>query len=143
MFNRRLLVFAAVAGVALALPAARAQYDLTWHTVDGGGATFSAGGTFQLGGTIGQHDAGSFAVPMTGGSFSLVGGFWPAATSLCTCPGDLNGDSLRNGGDVQQFVGCILSGGTCGCADMNGSGSLDPTDVNLFVSGLLASQACP
>jgi len=29
-------------------------YDLTWNTLDGGGATFSAGGDYQLGGTLGQ-----------------------------------------------------------------------------------------
>ena len=52
-------------------------YDLTWNTVDGGGAMFSAGGTYSLGGTIGQPDAGM----MSGGSFTLVGGFWGGATA--------------------------------------------------------------
>lgn len=47
-------------------------YDLTWNTVDGGGATFSAGGGYQLGGTIGQADAGT----MSGGAYSLSGGIW-------------------------------------------------------------------
>ncbi len=28
-------------------------YDLTWNTVDGGGATFSSGGGYTLGGTAG------------------------------------------------------------------------------------------
>lgn len=47
-------------------------YDLSWSTVDGGGATFSTGGTYSLGGTIGQPDAGT----MSGGAFTLDGGFW-------------------------------------------------------------------
>jgi uncharacterized membrane protein len=47
-------------------------YDLTWNTLDGGGATFSAGGTYELGGTIGQADAGT----MSGGQYALGGGFW-------------------------------------------------------------------
>jgi hypothetical protein len=51
-------------------------YDLSWNTVDGGGGTFSTGGTFSVGGTIGQPDAGV----MSGGSFTLTGGFWPAAS---------------------------------------------------------------
>src|SRR5437867_10568343 len=47
--------------------------DLSWNTVDGGGYTYSTGGTFGLGGTIGQPDAGN---SMTGGTFGLQGGFW-------------------------------------------------------------------
>ena len=48
------------------------DYDLTWSTVDGGGATFSSGGHYSLGGTAGQPDAG----PLEGGEYSLLGGFW-------------------------------------------------------------------
>src|SRR5437879_5229914 len=82
----------------LAVSGARAQtYDLSWYTIDGGGATFSTGGAFQLGGTIGQPDAGSFSTPLSGGAFTLVGGFWPAAAQQCTLPGDMNLDGLRDG----------------------------------------------
>jgi hypothetical protein len=52
-------------------------YDLTWSTVDGGGATFSTGGGYSLGGTIGQPDAGA----MTGGAYTLAGGFWDGAAT--------------------------------------------------------------
>jgi hypothetical protein len=62
-----------------AVPAAHAQsggvFDLTWNSLDGGGRMFSSGGTFDLGGTIGQPDAG----PSTGGTFALDGGFWGRA----------------------------------------------------------------
>src|SRR5437870_9737110 len=101
LFRRTAILVALLAGL-VCVSAARAQYDLSWHTIDGGGAMSSTGGAFELAGTIGQPDASSFAVPMAGGSFELVGGFWPAAASACTCPGDLNGDNLRNGRDVQQ-----------------------------------------
>ena len=47
-------------------------YDLTWNSIDGGGATFSTGGGYSLGGTIGQADAGA----ASGGAYSLRGGFW-------------------------------------------------------------------
>ena len=47
-------------------------YDLSWYTIDGGGATFSTGGSYSLGGSIGQPDAGS----LSGGSYTLNGGFW-------------------------------------------------------------------
>jgi len=46
-------------------------YDISWYTVDGGGGS-SSGGTFSLTGTIGQPDAGH----MTGGNYTLDGGFW-------------------------------------------------------------------
>lgn len=52
-------------------------YDLTWNTVDGGGYTFSTGGGYALGGTIGQPDAGTLG----GGSYTLEGGFWGAGGS--------------------------------------------------------------
>lgn len=52
---------------------AQGGYDLSWWTVDGGGDTFSQGGSYSLGGTIGQPDAG---VLMDGGSYTLAGGFW-------------------------------------------------------------------
>lgn len=52
--------------------AASTSYDLFWWTVDGGGATFSSGGSYELGGTIGQPDAGF----LTGGDYELGGGFW-------------------------------------------------------------------
>ena len=51
------------------------SYDLAWYTIDGGGATFSAGGGYSLGGTIGQPAAGS----LSGGSYQLNGGFWGSA----------------------------------------------------------------
>ncbi|HQV29302.1 MAG TPA: hypothetical protein PKZ61_14505 [Thermoflexales bacterium] len=47
-------------------------YDLTWNSIDGGGATFSTGGGYSLGGTIGQADAGA----ASGGAYALSGGFW-------------------------------------------------------------------
>jgi len=47
-------------------------YDLSWSTLDGGGYTFSEGDGYQLGGTIGQPDAGA----LTGGDYALSGGFW-------------------------------------------------------------------
>ncbi len=59
--------------VLLPCPSARAQsYSINWYKVAGGGGT-STGGTYQVGGTIGQHDAGG---PMTGGGYSVTGGFW-------------------------------------------------------------------
>ena len=49
-----------------------ASYDLAWWTVDGGGAASSTNGGYTLGGTIGQPDAGA----LSGGDYTLTGGFW-------------------------------------------------------------------
>jgi hypothetical protein len=50
-----------------------AQYAINWHTIDGGGGT-STGGVYSVSGTIGQPDASQQT--MTGGNYSLTGGFW-------------------------------------------------------------------
>ncbi len=71
----RRLAFLTVAA-ALAWPAEAQQagvYDLTWSTVDQGGARVS-GGVYALDGTIGQADA---AAIVSGGVYSVAGGYWP------------------------------------------------------------------
>jgi hypothetical protein len=129
--------------VASALAQTGGGYDLTWSTIDGGGQMFSTGVNYELGGTIGQHDSGPQSGPLTGGDYSLVGGFWPAAASACACPGDTTGDGTKNGLDVQKFVNCLTAGGDCSCADLDGSSSVDSTDVGLLVDDLLTGAACP
>ena len=56
----------------LALVAHAQEYSIDWYKVSGGGGA-SMGGVYSVSGTIGQHDAGG---PMTGGNYSLTGGFW-------------------------------------------------------------------
>ena len=78
--SRFTVILLLLALIALLLASvARAQsgggYDLTWNTVDGGGATWSAGGGYALGGTVGQPDAGV----LSGGGYTLAGGFWGGA----------------------------------------------------------------
>lgn len=48
------------------------SYSIDWFKIAGGGGT-STNAPFSLSGTIGQHDASG---AMTGGNFSLTGGFW-------------------------------------------------------------------
>jgi hypothetical protein len=66
---------ASVAAAPLATGTATPVYDPLWYSVDGGGGTFSTGGVFGVGGTVGQPDAGV----SSGGVFSVTGGFWSAA----------------------------------------------------------------
>jgi hypothetical protein len=50
-----------------------APYDpLTWDSIDGGGPASVTEGSYRLGATIGQADAGT----LTAGAYSLRGGFW-------------------------------------------------------------------
>ena len=85
---KRKLILILLALVALTLfianaTSTRAQtsgtYELTWSTIDDCGATFSTGGVYELGGTIGQPDASN---NMSGGNFGLAGGFWASVNVL-------------------------------------------------------------
>ena len=48
------------------------DFDIIKSTIDGGGG-LSSGGEFSIQGTIGQADA---TTALSGGDFSLIGGFW-------------------------------------------------------------------
>lgn len=54
-----------------ATPVMAQTYSLDWGNVEGAGGT-SQGGQYVIRGTFGQPDAGT----LTGGSFTLAGGFW-------------------------------------------------------------------
>jgi hypothetical protein len=73
----KLLSFALLLSIAITSQAQ--PFSIDWYTMDGGGGT-STGGAFSLSGTIGQPDAGR----LSGGDFSLEGGFWAGATALQT-----------------------------------------------------------
>lgn len=78
------LVFATLATFwQVAVSQTGGSYDLSWHTVDGGGGLGSSGGAFELGGTIGQPEANT---PASGGAYDMQGGFWHAACAPQTVP---------------------------------------------------------
>lgn len=90
-------------------------------------------------------DDNAMLVPVPGDRALCLGG--PPCDA---CPGDTNGDGLRNGQDVQQLSACLLAGPAvppgCRCADMNDDQSLDEDDAGIFVDALLASPfggVCP
>jgi hypothetical protein len=56
----------------LCFSASAQSYTIDWYKIAGGGGT-STGGTYVVNGTIGQPDASG---AMTGGAYSLTGGFW-------------------------------------------------------------------
>jgi len=55
------------------------NYSIDWFTIDGGGGT-STGGVYTVSGTIGQPDAGR----MSGGNFTVDGGFWGIIAAVQT-----------------------------------------------------------
>ena len=73
-FKLALLVAAATCTSAFAQ-----SYSIDWFTIDGGGGT-STGGVYSVSGTIGQPDAGR----MSGGNFTLDGGFWGIIAAVQT-----------------------------------------------------------
>ena len=126
-----------ILGLALA-PAAYAQdFDLSWHTIDGGGEMFTSGGDFELSGTIGQPDAGA----MIGGEFELVSGFWAIALgdSPPCDPCDMNCDGDVNAFDIEPFLDLLFSHELpCNvCAgDLNGDGAVNAFDIEPFLNCL-------
>lgn len=56
------------------------DYSIDWYSIDGGSGT-STGGVYSVTGTIGQPDAGA---TMSGGSYSIDGGFWGIIAALQT-----------------------------------------------------------
>lgn len=82
------------------------SYDISWHTIDGGGGT-STGGGYELSGTIGQPDA-SAADALTGGGYTLTGGFWPGAVPACGTfvAADFDRDCDVDAADFARFVVC-------------------------------------
>jgi len=137
-------VIAFIGFILIGAPPALAQYDLSWHTVDGGGGT-STGGVYALSGTAGQPDA---SLSMTGGTYALSGGFWPGALPDVTCPADIDSSGSV---DVDDLIAVILGWGACAnpcppycpgdiAPQSNGNCAVDVDDL---VAVILAWGACP
>lgn len=135
--------FAALSGLIALLSTAEtalAQYDLSWHTIDGGGAMFTtATGGWELSGSIGQPDAG---VVMTGGGFEVTGGFWVAAIPA-ECPADLNGDGNVSLTDLSILLSHFgePSGASPEDGDVDADGDVDLSDLAILLAnfGLMCS----
>ncbi len=135
------------AGLLVTMLTLAQDYEVPWHTIDGGGAMWSAGGDLVLFGTIGQPDAGP--VTMTGGDFRLAGGFWAAPQSGSQFEvGDLNCDGWINNGDIDPFTLALtdpaayaLTFPDCdpNLADINGDGWTNNGDIDAFLV-LLSAQ---
>lgn len=139
--NRTMRKLAATAILLAAAGAASADYGLDWFTIDGGGETFSTGGSYSLGGTIGQPDA----EVSVGGGYTLTGGFWAgaAASVPLPCPEDLNYDGLINIADLSILLSNFgtMNGAAHGDGDIDGDGDVDIGDLSALLS--VYGTACP
>ena len=123
------------------------DYQLSWWTVDGGGAMFMTGGSYTLSGTTGQPDASPQT--MTGGSFTLSGGFWPGTGPVCTtfAPPDFDHDCDVDAADYTAFAACVSGSAVprapaCAAKDLDSDGDVDHDDFGR-VQRRFSGQAIP
>ncbi len=126
----------AVCSTAVFAGPAGGSFEITWYTIDAGGINNAAGGGYVLSGTIGQPDAGP---EMTGGQFSLSGGFWPGVQNIPSCAADLNGDGMLNFFDVSAFLTAYNAMDPV--ADFNDDGMFNFFDVSAFL--VAYNAGCP
>ncbi len=132
----RNLTLALLTTFAVAQCALAQTFELSWYTIDGGGAMFSTGGSFELSGTIGQPDAGV----MAGGNYTLIGGFWGGAGVSMPCDAcDANCDGVIDAFDIEPFIGVLLGGPRCAACtgDVNADGVVDAFDIEPFINCLI------
>jgi len=120
------------------------SYSIDWYKIAGGGGT-STNGQYSLSGTIGQPDAGG---AMSGGNYSVTGGFWSLISVVQTLGApallvshsgntvtvywqDVSGWSLQQNNNLAITNGWSASGGV---TTTNGTNYLNLTSPagNLF-----------
>ncbi|MBI5384636.1 MAG: hypothetical protein HZA90_08085 [Verrucomicrobia bacterium] len=80
---RNILCLAAVLflPVVLTATASAQSYSINKFVIAGGGGLNSTGGVSAVSGTVGQHDASG---ALSGGTYTLVGGFWALPIAVQT-----------------------------------------------------------
>ncbi len=121
-----------LASLTLLASAGEPNFQISRHTIDGGGIMRSVGGNYELSGTNGQHDA----AVMTGGMYELAGGFWFGIAAT-----DCNNDGLINQNDHETFISCLLgpeggiAAGPCPCFDVDNDANITLNDYAKLQAG--------
>ena len=115
----------------LMISATKADYELSWSTIDGGGGR-SSGGDYVLTATIGQPDAAW----SSGGQYELLGGFWPGGP-LCF----VDFYSFARFAEHWLEEECNANNNFCDGADLDKLGNVDHIDLDLLVKQWLCY--CP
>jgi hypothetical protein len=112
----------------LAAPALAQTFDLSWHSIDCGGGTSTGGGAggFELSGAIGQHDASS----LSGGPFTLTGGFWSGSATPQHCYPNCDNSTTTPILNVADFS-CFLTRFAAGDPYANCDNSTTPPTLNV------------
>jgi hypothetical protein len=122
-------------------------YSVNWSTIPGGGGTStSTNGQYAVSGTIGQPDASG---AMSGGNYSVTGGFW-SLISVVQTPGapalyishsgnavtvywqDVSGWNLQQNSDLAVTNGWSASGGVTTSNGTNYLNLTSPTGKLFF-----------
>ncbi|MCZ6837313.1 MAG: hypothetical protein O7G85_16175, partial [Planctomycetota bacterium] len=135
-----------------------ASVEITVSASDGAGAPLGDMTIFVVSGdaTVACCFSGDFCAELTRADCANAGGVpddqaadcnrssGACTPQRCSDPGDMNGDGLFNGEDLQEFIDCLLSAvPNCICADVNLDGMLDDGDVPEMVDRMLIATACP
>ena len=120
-------------------------YSIDWYKIAGGGGT-STGGAYAVSGTIGQPDAGA---AMSGGNYSLTGGFWSliavvqtaglpnlcithSGNSVIVSWPDTGSCTLQQNANLASANGWTTCGYIINCSNGTNSITITPPTGNLF-----------
>jgi hypothetical protein len=111
------------------------QYSINWYKISGGGGT-SGSGQYAVSGTIGQHDAGG---PMTGGNYSLTGGFWSLISVVQTAGAPMltithSGNSVTISWPYPSASWTLQQNSDLKTADWTTSGGISNDGTNNFIT---------
>ena len=114
------------------------DFDLSWWTIDGGGATPASNGVFSVSFTIGQPDASNL-LSAAGSPFELTSGFWFYYTTCIFSTGDVNLDGCTDDADL---LAVLYNFGATGPnpADLNCDLVVD--DADLLIVLYLFGNGC-
>lgn len=118
----------AVLGLSFGAAAHAQPYSIDSSTIDGGGGTISSA-TYELSGTIAQHDASTVLVSST---YELTGGFWTGSVAASRLCADQNGDGLVTPADFSAWL--VNYNASNPRADTNQDGSISPADFSAWLA---------
>jgi hypothetical protein len=139
------LAIGLVAVLGMALSASAQSYSINWYKIAGGGGT-SSNGQYSVSGTIGQPDASG---AMTGGQYSVTGGFWSmiqvvqtpgtpeltithSGNSVIISWADTGNYNLQQSVNLSNTNAWTLNGGTVTTAGGSNSVTITPPTGNVF-----------
>ena len=110
----------------------RADEQIKWQVISGGGSVNSISGSYGLSGTVGQTATGGG----TGGAYKISHGFWQDFASSETCcivAGDSDDNGAFNISDAVHDVNRVFKGGPaapcCDAADADNNGAFNISDA--------------